>query len=334
MRAVRVNQFNSLDRVVVEEVPRPSAGSGELLLEVVAAGVNFPDLLMAQGAYQSLPPVPFTLGMEAAGRVVAGGGSDGFVVGDRVLAMVSQGAFAEFLVVPAGRAIRIPDAMPFEDAAAFGLAYVTAHFGLVRRARLHSGETVLVTGVRGGVGHAAVFLAKSLGATVIAVSRDVENARSMLNTAADHVVRADPSTVREEVMDLTGGRGVDVVLDVVGGDLFTELLRVVAWEGRAVVVGFASASQNPVKPGHLLVKNNAVMGVQVTDYYERTPAAVKQAIQEMLVAYQAGLLPVPITAVRSFDEARGVLSELERKAIRGKAVLLAAPAGQVRQAAG
>lgn len=326
MRAVRVQSFGRVDDLLIEEISSPACGPSDVLIDVHAAGVNFADLLVAQGSYQSLPRLPFTLGMEAAGRV-AYVGSDvrGIAVGAPVLAMVANGAFAEQLSVHAERAIVIPEDMPFPDAAAFGLAYSTAYFALVKRARLVANETVLVTGATGGVGHAAVMLAKALGATVIAVSRNVDEATRILGPAADRVVLADPTTLRDAVMDVTDGRGVDVVLDVVGGDLFSQLLRVVAWEGRAVIVGFASGGQNPLKPGHLLVKNIAVMGVQVTDYSARQPAEFRAAMTMMLGLYSAGQLPVLTPVVHGIEETSRVLSSLQHGEAQGTLVLLPTP---------
>ena len=167
---------------------------------------------------------------------------------------------------------------------------------------------MLVTGAGGGVGQAAVHLAKSLGATVLAVSRDEAGTRARLGAAADAVLDADPDTLREAVLAATGGRGADVVFDVVGGRLFSQAVRAVAWEGRAVVVGFASGDQQPIKPGHLLVKNCAVLGVQVSDYAERTPSLVRQAMDDMLRKFDDGGLPVPATRAVDFDGLRTALS--------------------------
>ncbi len=323
-RAVRVHAHRP-DGLVVAETTFPGLGPRDVRIAVAAAGLNFPDVLMADGSYQNTPAVPFTLGMECAGVVTAAGDAvDEVAVGDHVLALVPHGAFAEGLVADASRVFRVPRTMPFADAAAFGLAYGTAFLGLVRRGRLWAGETVLVTGATGGVGVAAVQVAKLRGATVIAAARRLDDAKALLGTAADAYVRADPATLRDDVMAATGGRGADVVFDVVGGDLFAQALRCVAWEGRAVIVGFAGGAQSPVKPGHLLVKNIAVAGLQLTDYLTKTPELVRSAMQEGLEAYAADRLTVPVTATFPLEDAATALAAVRSGDIAGKAVLVIA----------
>jgi NADPH:quinone reductase len=322
MHSLQVAGFDPPGQLAVVEVPVPQIGEDQVLIQVEAAGLNFPDHLMASGQYQKLPPLPFTLGMEAAGVVVkAGMRAEQLRVGDRVLVFWSHGAFARYMAVPATRVYRIPDSMGFQDAAVFGLAYATAHFGMVHRARLQAGETVLITGTGGSVGQAAVHLAKSLGATVLAVSRDADVTRSRLGAAADEVLNANPDTLRDAVIAATGGHGPDVVFDVVGGQLLTQAMRAIAWEGRAVVVGFASGHQQPIKPGHLLVKNCAVLGVQVSDYAERRPSLLRKAMNEMLRGFDEGVLPVPTTRSVDLEGLRAALAGETGESGQAKTVL-------------
>lgn len=293
MNSIVVNGFGNPDNLQVTQSDIPGIAAGEVLIEVAAAGLNFPDRLMAQGQYQNLPELPFVLGMECAGTVVQVGESvKDLQIGDRVLAFWNHGAFAQYTAVPESYVYRVPAEMDFESASIFGLSYMTAHLGLSRRAGLRPGEFVAVTGASGSVGEAAAYLAAWLGARVIAISRDVEATRERLGSVVECVIDADPETLRSQLLDATQGQGADIVFDVVGGEVLTQAMRALSWEGRAVVVGFAGGGQNPIKPGHLLVKNVGVLGVQVTDYCTREPAYVRGLIEEMLAAFGTGDLPV------------------------------------------
>jgi NADPH:quinone reductase-like Zn-dependent oxidoreductase len=321
VRAALVETFGPPEDLVTREVPDPVAGAGEVLVEVAAAGVNFPDVLVVAGSYQILPERPFSPGKEVAGTVRAvGAGVDTFRVGDRVLAQVEHGGYAELVAVPEPQVVALPDGVPFPDAAAFGLGAITAHFALVRRAQLRAGETVLVTGAGGGVGSAGVQIAKALGATVIAVAQDDERAGLAREQGADHVLLAGPA-LRDEVLALTGGRGADVVLELVGGEVFTQSLRATAWEGRLVVIGFASGDLPVVKAGHILVKNLAVLGLQVSDYRDREPAAVRAAIEHMLELYLDGRLTVPVARTYPLEQAGAALAAVQAGRVTGKVVL-------------
>ena len=293
MQALQVIGFDGAENVRIGSVQIPEVGAHEVLIQVEAAGLNFPDRLMGQGLYQHMPELPFVLGMECAGRVVQVGSAVAKLrIGDRVMSFWNHGAFAQYAAVPGDSAYVIPEQMDFDQASIFGLSYVTAHLGLVRRAGLRSGQTVVVTGASGSVGEAAVHLGKWLGARVIAVSRDVAGTRTRLEGVAAGVVSADPGTLREEILAATDGQGADVVFDVVGGDVLTQAMRALSWEGRAVVVGFAGGGQNPIKPGHLLVKNVGILGVQASDYCTRNPAYVREIVDDMFRGFQEGALPV------------------------------------------
>lgn len=293
MNSIVVSGFGNPDNLQVTHSDIPSIATDEVLIEVAAAGLNFPDRLMAQGQYQHLPELPFVLGMECAGTVVrVGENVKDLQIGDRVLSFWNHGAFAQYTAAPENNVYRLPAEMDFESASIFGLSYVTAHLGLSRRAGLQPGEVVAVTGASGSVGEAAVHLATWLGARVIAISRDVEATHERLGSIVECVIDADPETLRSQLLDATQGQGADIVFDVVGGDVLTQAMRALSWEGRAVVVGFAGGGQNPIKPGHLLVKNVGVLGVQVTDYCSNEPSYVRGIVEQMLVGHAAGDLPV------------------------------------------
>ncbi len=321
MRAALVEDFGPPQVLVTREVPDPVAGAGEVLVEVAAAGVNFPDVLVVAGSYQILPERPFSPGKEVAGTVRAvGAGVDRFAPGDRVVAQIENGGYAELVVAPEAQVVALPDGVAFPEAAALGLASITAHFALVRRAGLRPGETVLVTGAGGGVGSAGVQIAKALGARVIAVARDEDRAAVAAQLGADHVLVAGPG-LRDEVMALTDRRGADVVLESVGGDVFAQALRCTSWEGRLVVIGFASGGLPTIKAGHLLVKNIAVLGLQVSDYRDREPDAVRQVVEELLDLHVQGRLAVPVDRTHPLEEAGDALAAVQAGGLRGRVVL-------------
>lgn len=327
MRAAVVEAFGPPRSLVTAELADPVAGPGDVLIEVAAAGVNFPDILVVAGTYQILPERPFSPGKEVAGTVRAvGAGVGRFRAGDRVLAQVEHGGYAELVAVPEDQVVSLPDGVPFPEAAAFGLGAITAYFALVRRANVRPGETVLVTGAGGGVGSAGVQLAKALGASVIAVAQDDGRAALATKQGADHALVAGP-TMRDEVLRLTGGRGADVVLELVGGDVFAQSLRATAWEGRLVVIGFASGELPVIKAGHLLVKNISVLGLQVSDYRDREPDAVRGALEQLLGLFLEGRLSVPIARTYPLDEAGAALEAVRTGEVAGKVVLTCGPAG-------
>ncbi|HWL97619.1 MAG TPA: NADPH:quinone oxidoreductase family protein [Nocardioidaceae bacterium] len=321
MRAAVVKEFGPPESLQLAEMPDPEAGPGTVVVEVTAAGVNFPDVLVVAGTYQILPPRPFSPGKEVAGTVRAvGAGVTGLAVGDRVLAQVEYGGYAECVVVSACQVVPLPDEVPAIEAAAVGLTGLTAHVALQRRARLRPGETVLVTGAGGGVGAAGVQLAKAWGATVLAVARDEERAAVAADQGADHVLVAGPM-LRDDVRRLTDGRGADVVLETVGGDVFTQVLRATAWEGRVVVIGFASGDLPTVKAGLLLVKNIGVLGLQVSDYRDREPETVRDALAELLALRAAGRYSVPVARTYPLAEAGAALADVQRGGLTGRVVL-------------
>ncbi|TCI96384.1 NADPH:quinone oxidoreductase family protein [Aeromicrobium sp. IC_218] len=322
MRAALVKQFGPPNSLVVEEVPDLVPGPGEVVVEVAAVSINFPDILVVEGTYQNLPPRPFSPGKEAAGRVLAvGEGVERLRVGQRVLALMEHGGYAEQLLVPADVVTELPDVMSFVDAAAFGLVYSTAHFGLRRRGSVEPGETVLVTGAGGGVGSAGVQLAKAWGARVVALAQDETKAALARSQGADVVLTCGPETLRDELLAATDGRGVDVVLEMLGGDYLTQIIRATAWEGRVVVVGFASGGQNPIKPGHLLVKNISVSGLQSSDYRDRTPSLMRQAMTELFQLHVEGRLDAAVDRTYALEQVGEALQYVKDGKVKGKVVL-------------
>ncbi|WMY78901.1 NADPH:quinone oxidoreductase family protein [Citricoccus sp. I39-566] len=323
MKAALVKEFGPPSSVVFGEAEDPTPGPDEVVIDVVATSVNFPDLLVVEGTYQNLPERPFSPGKEAAGRIASiGANVSGFTVGDRVLALVEYGTYAEKVVSPASQVIGLPDGVDFVRAASFGLIYTTAWAGLVRRGGITSSDVVLVTGAGGGVGSAGVDLAKAHGATIIALAKDEERANLALSQGADHALTSLPETLRDDVLALTEGHGVDLTLESLGGDYLSQIIRCTAWEGRVVITGFASGGQNPIKPGHLLVKNISVMGLQASDYRDRTPDLVQSSTVEMLEMVARGVLNPPVDRTYPLAEAAAALQHVKNGKVRGKIVMV------------
>lgn len=322
MRAARIHEFGPSSNLVVEEIDEPKVRPGEVLIEVAAVSVNFPDLLVVKGEYQNLPDRPFSPGKEAAGTVVGvGEGVEDFAAGDRVLTLMEYGGYAEQLVVPEDLAMPIPTGISFEKAAAAGLVFSTAYFAFHRRVDLKANDTVLITGAAGGVGSAGVQLAKLRGAKVIALVHGEAKADFARELGADVVITSEADTLREDVMEATDGRGVDVVLDMLGGDFLSQAIRCTAWEGRVIVVGFAAGGQNPIKPGHLLVKNISIVGLQGSDYRDRTPALMRKAMTEVFELMSNSELDIPIDRTFPLDRVSEALDHVSDRLVRGKVVI-------------
>lgn len=322
MRAVLVTEFGMPDKLVVADVDPSALGPDEVLIDARAIGVNFPDLLVIQGAYQTLPPLPFSPGKEVAGVVAATGrGVADLQPGDRVMAQVEWGAYREQVAAKATSCTPLPDGISFEEAAAFGLGYLTVYFGLVRRAGVRPGDWVLVTGAGGGIGSAGVQLAKALDARVIAVGQTEDQRQMALEQGADHVIGADPELLRDRVRELTAGHGADIVVESVGGDVFTQCMRALAWEGRLVIIGFAGGEIPTIMAGHVLVKNVTLIGLQSSDYRDREPESLQEAQRALLELHQQGRIKVSLTATYPLQEAAAALESVRTGAVRGKIVL-------------
>lgn len=325
MRAVVVREFGPPEGIRVEEFPAPIPAAGEVLIDVHAAGVNFPDMLVMSGRYQILPERPFVPGKECAGIVRAiGAGVTSCKPGDRVLMWMEYGAFAEQAKAAQDNCFVLPS-MSFEEAACFALVYQTAYFALVARAGLRAGEIVLVTGASGGVGLAAVQLAKALGATVLAAVSTPEKAAIARRSGADHIIDVSVPNLRddlrEQVRRATGGTLADVVVDPVGGDVFDASLRAAAWSGRLVVVGFASGRIPEIKANYLLVKNIAVAGLQISDYRDHHPQAMRRAMAELFDFYAQGKLKPWVSATYPLEEFAQAFAAIRTRKAVGKLAL-------------
>jgi NADPH:quinone reductase len=330
MRAVVVKEFGPIASHAIGELPDPSPGRGEVLVTIKAAAVNYVDSLVVTGKYQFLPERPFAPGKLPAGVVAAlGAGVTHLAVGERVLTLAEQGGYAELVAVDAKQCFKLPAAMSFVDAAAMALVYDTAWFALRERARLRPGESVLVLGSTGGVGRAAVQLAKAMGAKVLAGVSSPAKAALARAAGADCTVDLSKGNLREalraQVFAGNGGKGVDIVIDPIGGDAFDAALRALAWRGRLVVVGFASGRIPTVETNYLLVKNIEVSGLQVSDYRKRAPELMAQCMQDIFTLFEAGKLKPAATVTYPLDRFAQALQDIVDRRATGRIVLLPNP---------
>lgn len=321
MRAVQVTQTSGPSGVEIREVPDATAGPGEVLVRVHSVGVAFPDLLLSKGQYQLKPEVPFTLGVDVAGTVEAlGDGVDGFALGQRVAGVMPHGGAAELVALPADSVFPLPDHVSYDEGAALPMNYLTAQFTLGERADLRESETVLVHGGAGGVGTATIQVAKGMGASAIAVVSTEEKRQVALDAGADHAVLIDG--FRDEVTRITDGVGVDVVVDVVGGDAFTDSLRVLAPQGRLMVVGFAAGQGIPeVKVNRLLLNNVDVRGVGWGAYAMVRPGFMHRQWAELVPMLSSGVVRPPIGATYPVEEFTRALEDMEARRATGKLVV-------------
>ena len=305
----------------VREVATPSPGPGEVLVRVLAASVNFPDLLMTRGEYQFKPPLPFTPGLDLAGEVVGlGDGVTGWAIGDAVVGGARLGGFAEYAVLDARGLKAKPARLTFAQAAAYGAAYLTAYVSLVRRARLEPGEWVLVHGAAGGVGLAAVDLAKALGARVIATSASDHKLKIVSDEYAPDAVLNVTRGFREEVKTLTGG-GANVIYDPVGGDVFDESVRCIAFDGRLLVIGFTSGRIPTVSVNMPLIKGFSVMGVRAGEYGRQFPDKGRENAQAVWDLADQGVIRPRVHAELPLDHWREAFDLLADRKVVGKAII-------------
>ena len=304
------------------ELPMPVPGPGEVRVRVRAAAVNFPDLLMTSGGYQLKPELPFVSGLEFAGEVDAVGEEvAGWTAGDAVVGGNRFGAMAEYAVVPASALRAKPPGLSWEAAAAYPVAYLTAYVALIRCARIEPGEWLLVHGAAGGVGLATVDLAKALGARVIAAASSEEKRDAVARLYAPDAVIAAGAGFREEVKALTGGKGADVIFDPVGGDVFDESTRCIAFGGRLLVVGFASGRIPEVSVNMPLIKGFSVVGVRAGEYGRRFPERGAENVAEIDALANAGKIRPHVHAALDLADWREGFAMLERRAVVGKVVL-------------
>ena len=323
MKAVLCKDWGLPETLVVEDVPSPVAGPGEVLVEVHAAGVNFPDTLIIQKKYQYQPDLPFSPGGEVAGVVKAvGEGVSAWKPGDRVLASSTWGGYAQEIVVKAERAMPIPEGMDFVTASAYVLAYGTSLHALKDRAKLAAGETLLVLGAAGGVGISAIEIAKAMGARVIACASSEDKLALCRERGADETINYATEDLRERIKALTGGKGPDVIYDPVGGPYTEPAFRSIAWEGRHLVVGFA-AGEIPRLPLNLtLLKSASVVGVFWGAFLQRDPAVTRQHLRDLFELYTSGKVKPPITKTYKLEEAAQALRDVMERRVKGKVAIL------------
>jgi len=289
MKAVLCKTFGLPESLLLEDVPAPVAGPGEVLVDVHATALNFPDVLMIQGKYQSQPPMPFAPGGEIAGVVGAvGPGVTRFKSGDRVFGGIGFGGFAEQVVVRERALKPMPASMSFQEASGISTTYGTSYYALKQRAALQPGETLLVLGAAGGVGLAAVELGKAMGARVIAAASSADKLQAARASGADELIDYSDGELKEKVKALTGGVGADVIYDPVGGDLFQQSLRCINWYGRLLVIGFAGGEIPKVPANLILLKSCQVVGVFYGAWSAREPAEAASNFQEVLGFYEQG----------------------------------------------
>ena len=322
MKAVLCKELGLPEKLVVEDVPSPAAGAGQVVLSVKACGVNFPDTLIIQGKYQFKPEMPFSPGGEVAGVVKeVGAGVTALKPGDRVIAFNTWGGFAEEMVVEADRTIPMPDAMDFVPAAGFVLTYGTSYHALKDRAQLRPGETLQVLGASGGVGIAAIQFGKMMGARVIAAASTEQKLQVCKDNGADELINYGQQDLRARVKEITSGKGVDVVYDPVGGSYSELALRDMAWNGRFLVVGFAAGDIPKVPLNLALLKGCAIVGVFWGSFTRKEPEANQRNNEELMQFFAEGKVKPHIHATYPLEQAAQALNDVMYKRVSGKVVL-------------
>ena len=322
MRAVLCESFGPPDTLVVREVPDPEPGDGQVVIDVAGCGINFPDVLIIEDKYQFKPDLPFSPGGEVSGTVSAvGAGVDGVSVGDRVVALLGWGGMADKVVAPAASILAVPDEVDLVQAAGFLMAHGTSHHALVDRAHLQEGESLLVLGAAGGVGLAAVELGAVLGARVIAAASTDEKLELCRSRGASDTINYTTEDLRSRLKELTGGQGVDVCYDPVGGDLSEPALRSMAWNGRFLVVGFAAGDIPRIPLNLPLLKGCSVVGVFWGAFTGKEPERHAANIAELLGWMAEGKISPHVSATYPLERAGEAISELADRRATGKVVV-------------
>ncbi len=330
MKALLCKTLGMPDQMVVEEIPDPVPGPGQVLVEMKAAGVNFPDALVIQGKYQFKPPLPFSPGSELAGVVVAmGEGVKGVKLGQHVICSCQYGAFAQKVIVDGRQLIPMPPGMPFDVAASFTLTYGTSYHGIKGRANLKAGETMLVLGAAGGVGLAAIQIGKALGARVIAAASTPEKLAVCKENGADDLINYSTEDMRERLKELTGGKGPDVIYDPVGGEYAEPAFRSIAWGGRYLVIGFANGDI-PALPFNLpLLKGASIMGVFWGEFVKRQLPDFIKDLPEMFGLISKDKLRPHISGRYPLEQGAQALQDLLDRKVTGKVVITNGEAAEV-----
>ena len=322
MKALLCKKYGPPESLVIEDVPAPIPGTGEVRIGVHAAGVNYPDNLMIVGKYQVQPPLPFSPGFELAGEILEV--SDGVThlqPGQRVAATSMGGAMAEEICVPATNVVPIPDMMDFSSAAGFIITYGTSYHALRQRAQLQPGEKLLVLGAGGGVGLTAVEIGHRMGAEVYAAASSADKLELAESRGASHLINYSEGSLRDQVRELTDGHGVNVIYDPVGGDLFTDCLRSVDWGGRILIIGFASGSIPDIPANMPLLKGISIVGVFWGTFAQREPEANLQNMRELLTWFEQGNLKPCISRNYSLEDAPQAMQALLERRASGKLVV-------------
>jgi NADPH2:quinone reductase len=322
MRALVCKEFGPTENLALEEVDAPTPGKGEILLDIKATGVNFPDVLTVQGKYQFKPELPFIPGAEVAGVVTAvGEGVTSRKVGDNVIATTQIGAFAEQCVANEFASFGMGNSMSFEQAAGFAITYGTSYYALKQQAKIQPGETLLVLGAAGGVGIATIQIAKAMGATVIAAASTEEKLDFACEAGADMRINYSTESLKDKVKELTGGKGVDVVYDPVGGDFSEQAFRAIAWDGRFLVIGFASGPI-PAMPLNLaLLKGASLVGVFWGAWAARFPMESRQNFDELIKMIDGGKFSPLVTEVYALDDYKAAFASISERRAKGKVIL-------------
>jgi NADPH:quinone reductase len=323
MRAMMATEWCEPADMRLAEVPIPEPTAGQVAIDVRAIGCNFFDMLMVQGKYQVRPPLPFSPGGEVSGRVRStGAGVTNVRPGDRVFAMLGWGGYAEVAVAAADSVVKMPPSMSFEHGAAFGIVYLTSYVALVHRAELRAGETLLVHAAAGGVGLAAVQIGRALGARVLATAGSAQKlvfARE--NGAGEAFDYSTPDWV-DRVKEATGGKGADVIYDPVGGDVFEQSMKCIAFGGRLLVIGFASGVIPSIQANRILLKNISIVGLHWGAYRTRDPAKIGETMIALFALYERGAIRPVVSSIRPLAEAAAALAEIASRKSVGKVLLV------------
>ncbi|MDX2043762.1 MAG: NADPH:quinone oxidoreductase family protein [Acidobacteriota bacterium] len=321
MKAWRVHDWCEPEQMSFEDIPTPEPGAGEIRIKNHAAALNFFDILMVQGKYQTKPPRPFTPGSEVAGTVEAlGEGVTGFAIGDRVQAMATSGGYAECSIAPAAKTFRIPDAMSFAEAAAMIVIYQTSYFALTHRTQIKPGEWLLVHAGAGGVGLSATQIGKALGARVIATAGSEEKLQFCLSQGAEHALNYRDAAWVDQVKQITK-RGADIIYDPVGGEVFDLSTKCIAPEGRLLVIGFAGGTIPSVAANRVLLKNMSVTGVYWGGYLEHHPSYMAEAEAALFKMYEAGQIKPIVSVSFPLADAVAAMNALATRKTVAKVVL-------------
>ena len=311
-----------VDALTWQEFPTPAPSAGQIRVAIKAASLNFPDLLIIQNKYQFKPPLPFVPGTEFAGIVDAvGDGVEGFRIGDAVAAFAGTGGFASHACIPAALALPLPVGFKFEDAAALICTYATSHHALIDRAALKAGETVLILGAAGGVGTAAIQIAKAVGARVIAAASTDEKCGRCMEIGADASINYSHGRLREEVKALTDGRGPDVIYDPVGGDLAEIAFRSIAWRGRYLVIGFAQGAIPALPLNLTLLKGASIVGVFWGEFAKREPQRNAAVLTQLAQWYSEGKICPVLDSILPLEELPQAFARMASRGVVGKIIL-------------